>query len=185
MPRLRREQVHGELDILPALSGPASEGVVFSDFGVCDPWRGPLSVHDWLDHVIGKWKPEPEIVPILPLTEASIVLPNPAPTSSLPTKLQVLREQLEQDHRQSMAGRRDEKVARAIDAWRSTPSGMGHHNFFCLGAALWRAGLDPHEVRLKLQEEVMFAKSPGKRRPQINGIMKKLERSGTFGRRGA
>lgn len=160
------------------------KGSFFTDFGVRDPWRGPLSVHDWLDHVVGKWKPKPEIVPILPLTNSSIVLPNPAPTSSPPTKLQVLREQLALDHRQSMAGRQDEKVTRAIEAWRSTPSGMGHHNFFVLGAALWRAGLEPHEVRLKLQEEVMFARSPGKRRPQINSIIKKLERSGTLGRRG-
>lgn len=161
------------------------KGSFFTDFGVRDPWRGPLSVHDWLDHVIGKWKPEPEIVPVLPLTEASIVLPNPAPTSSPPTRLQALREQLQQDHRQSVTGRQEEKVARAIEAWRSTPSGSGHHALFCLGAALWRAGLAPHEVRLKLQEEVMFAISPWERRGEISGIIKKLERSGTFGRRGA
>ena len=159
------------------------KGSFFTDFGVRDPWRGPLSVHDWLDHVVGKWKPEPEIIPILPLTEASIVLPDPAPTSSPRSKLQVLRDQLALDHRQSMAGRQDEKVARAIEVWRSTPSGMGHHNFFILGAALWRAGLEPHEVRLKLQEEVMFSTSPRERRGEIGGIIKKLERSGTFGRR--
>lgn len=161
------------------------KGSFFTDFGVRDPWRGPLCVHDWLDHFIRKWKPEPEISPILPLTNSSIVLPNPAPTSAPPTKLQMLREQLAQDHRQSMAGRQDEKVARAVEAWRSTPSGMGHHNFFCLGAALWRAGLEPHEVRLKLQEEVMFSTSPRERRGEISGIIKKLERSGTFGRKGA
>ena len=62
---------------------------------------------------------------------------------------------------------------------------MGHHNFFVLGAALWRAGLEPHEVRLKLQEEVMFSTSPRERRGEISDIIKKLERSGTFGRRGA
>ncbi len=161
------------------------KGSFFTDFGVRDPWRGPLSVHDWLDHVIGKWKPEPEIIPILPLTEASIVLPNPAPTSAPPTKLKALRERLVLDHRQSMAGRQEEKVMRAIETWRSTPSGMGHRNFFVLGAALWRAGLEPHEVRLKLQEEVMFSTSPRERRSEISGIIKKLERSGTFGRRGA
>lgn len=163
------------------------KGSFFTDLSDAEPWRGPLSVHDWLDHVIGKWKPEPEpeITPILRMTEASIVLPNRAPTSSPPTKLQVLREQLALDHRQSMAGRQEEKVSRAIEAWRSTPSGMGHHNFFCLGAALWRAGLEPHEVRLKLQEEVMFSSSPRERRGEISGIIKKLERSGTFGRRGA
>jgi hypothetical protein len=161
------------------------KGSFFTDFSERDPWRGPLSVHDWLDHVIGKWKPEPEAIPFLPVTEASIVLPNPAPTSSPPTRLQMLREQLALDHRQSQAGRQEEKVARAIEAWHSTPPGMGHHNFFCLAAALYRAGLELHEVRTKLHEQVMFAKSPGKRRPQINGIIKKLERSGTFGRRGA
>ncbi|WP_306222536.1 DEAD/DEAH box helicase family protein [Bosea beijingensis] len=161
------------------------KGSFFTDFGVRDPCRGPLSVHDWLDHVIGKWKPEPEIGPILPLTNSSIVLPNPAPTASPPTRLQMLREQLAQDHRQSAAGRQDEKVGRAIEAWRSTPSGMGHHNFFVLGAALWRAGLEPHEVKAKLQHEVMFSTSPRERRGEIGGIIKKLERSGTFGRRGA
>ncbi|MDX3806345.1 DEAD/DEAH box helicase family protein [Bosea thiooxidans] len=161
------------------------KGSFFTDFGVRDPWRGPLSVHDWLDHVIGKWKPEPEISPILPLTNSSIVLPNPAPTSAPPTRLQMLREGLARDHRQSVAGRQEEKVVRAIEAWRSTPSGMGHRNFFVLGAALWRAGLEPHEVRLKLQEEVMFSTSPRERRSEISGIIKKLERSGTFGRRGA
>lgn len=161
------------------------KGSFFTDFGVDDLERGPLSVHDWLDRVIRKWKPEPEIIPILPLTKSSIVLPNPAPTSSQPTKLQMLRERLALDHRESMAGRRDEKVKRAIEAWRSTPDGMGHHNFFVLGAALWRAGLEPHEVRTKLHEAVLLANSPGKRRREINGIIKKLERSGTFGRRGA
>ena len=161
------------------------KGSFFTDFGVRDPCRGPLSVHDWLDHVVGKWKPEPEIVPILPLTNASIVLANPAPTSSPPTKLQALRQRLVQDHRQSMAGRREEKVTRAIEAWRSTPPGMGHHNFFVLGAALWRAGLEPHEVRTKLHEAVLLANSPRERRGEISGVIKKLERSGTFGRRGA
>ena len=97
----------------------------------------------------------------------------------------MLREQLEQDHRQSVAGRREEKVAEAIKAWRSTPPGMGHHNFFVLGAALWRAGLAPDEVRLKLQEVALLANSPRERRGEISGIIKKLGRSGTFGRRGA
>ena len=161
------------------------KGSFFTDFGIDEPVRGPLSVHDWLDHVTGKWKPKPEIVPILPLTEASIVLPNPAPTSSPPPKLQALREQLAQVHRQSMAGRQDEKVARAIEAWRLTPDGMGHRNFFCLGSRLWWAGLEPHEVRLKLHEAAMFAKNPEERRREIGGIIKKLERSGTFGRRSA
>lgn len=159
------------------------KGSFFTDFGVRDPWRGPLCVHDWLDHFIRKWKPKP--APILPLTQSSIVLPNPTSTSAPGSKLQVLRERLALDHRQSQAGRQDEKVARAIEAWRSTPDGMGHHNFFCLGAALWRAGLEPHEVRLKLQQEVMFSTSPRERRGEIGGIIKKLERSGTFGRRGA
>jgi hypothetical protein len=62
---------------------------------------------------------------------------------------------------------------------------MGHSGFFKLGAALRRAGLDEFEIRMKLQEEALYANSPKKRRSEINGILKSLRRSGTFSRRAA
>lgn len=163
------------------------EGSFFTDYGERDPRRGALDLHQWIERCILSLRPEPDPAPIGPVTAKPVLLPETQDAVSDQTisKLQAIRQKLAAAHAQSQAGRREEKVARAIEAWRPTPSGMGHHNFFLLGAALYRAGLDLHEVRAKLHEEVMFAHSPGKRRREIDSIVKKLGRSGTFGRKGA
>ena len=69
-------------------------------------------------------------------------------------------------------------IEKAVEAWRSTPSGMGHDVFFRLGAALQRAGLDEAEIKAKLYEEAAYAHSPKERRGEIKGILRSLKKRG-------
>jgi hypothetical protein len=59
---------------------------------------------------------------------------------------------------------------------------MGHTEFFKLGAALQRAGLDLWEIETKLREEATYANSPTKRRREIKDILRSLRRRGTLGK---
>lgn len=78
------------------------------------------------------------------------------------------------------------RVQMAIDEWRqqSLSRGQGHAEFFRLAAKLHAYGLTGSDLRQKLEEEAFHGRSPKKRRAEIAGIMKKLDRQG-FWRRSA
>jgi hypothetical protein len=169
----------------------------FLDYAEDDPKCGPLDVHEWIDHCILSLRPDPEPVrlasePVAPVMP--VVLFEDADNDNVDgvihrreghPNLEEVRRTLLAQKAESLAGRRAEKVAKAVTEWRGTPPGMGHNGFFKLGTALRGAGLDEFEIRMKLQEEALYANSPKKRRGEINGILKSLRHSGTFSRRAA
>jgi hypothetical protein len=169
----------------------------FRDYAVDDLKRGPLDVHQWIDQCILSLRPDPEPMRVSPEPLAAkkpLVLFEDADNDNVDgvdhrregrPKLEEVRRSLLARKAESLVGRRDEKVAKAVTEWRGTPPGMGHNGFFKLGAALRGAGLDEFEIRMKLQEEALYANSPRKRRGEINGILKSLRHSGTFSRRAA
>jgi hypothetical protein len=178
----------------------------FRDYSEDDPKRGPLDVHQWVEKCILGLRPEPERVraapepeaPKKPLTIFDTVdvdevvevqgLVDDGVVADRPEgrhRLEKVRQELLAKEAERLARRQDEKVAKAVEAWRSTSSGMGHTAFFKLGAALRGAGLDEFEIRAKLYEEASYARSPKERRGEIKGIVKKVSRSGTFDRRAA
>jgi hypothetical protein len=150
----------------------------FQDYD--DPKRGPLDLHQWIEHCIVDLRPEPEPEPV---TLAPPVPKAPAITvASVSANLQALRDKLVAQQVETQAGRQKAQIEKAVDEWRSTYLGNGHDAFFRLGVALQQAGLDEMEIRAKLREEATYAKSPGDRRKEIKGIIKSLGRYGTFWR---
>jgi hypothetical protein len=170
----------------------------FRDCAEDDPKRGPLDVHQWIEHCILNLRPEPESMPVVaepvPASKSFVLFDDiDEEVVNQPVedrhedgrRLEKVRKELLVKEEERRAVRRDEKVAKAVADWRSTPAGMGHDAFFRLGRALTNAGLDECEIRAKLYEEVSFATSPKERRNEIKGILKKLRYSGTFSRRAA
>jgi hypothetical protein len=105
----------------------------FHDHGASDPKRGPLDLCAWVQNCILDLKPEPEPEPEV------VVAPAAAPVLTnrrVSAKLQVLQDALDAERTKSMAGRREARVAKAIEDWRHTPRGQGHSGFFRLAAAL-------------------------------------------------
>ncbi|GJD76717.1 hypothetical protein [Methylobacterium goesingense] len=152
----------------------------FIDYGDGDPKRGPLDLHQWIETCILSLRPDPE--PIVPATSAT--------TSSRITVAQVMaqlgevRQALAEQTTQTLAERRAGWIAEAVERWHGTAviPGTGHAEFFRLGAALHRAGLDESELRTTLYAEAGYARSPHKRRGEIKGILTGLRRRGTIGR---
>lgn len=156
----------------------------FIDYGEGDPKRGPLDLHDWIEHCILDLRPEPE--PIRPDNVVTL----PVPKAELATgteekrrvsaKLQAARDALAARDAHSGAALRAAQAEEAIQEWRMTPRGSGHAAFFRLGAALQRAGLDSGAIQDKLWEEAAYGNSPRKRRGEIKDILKSLGRRGTL-----
>ena len=156
----------------------------FTDYGEGDPKRGPLDLHAWIEECILNLRPElgpVQAAPSAPAASAPEI--QPATTAGrICAKLQAMSDALKAKKAQTSAGRREAQVGAAMEAWQATSyvPGTGHNAFFRLGAALKWAGLDEAEIRMKLHEAANFARSPGKRRAEIKGILKSLGRSGTF-----
>jgi hypothetical protein len=160
----------------------------FIDYGEVDPKRGPLDLHDWIEHCILDLRHEPE--PVRP--ENIVALPVPAIVSTrvaepvtgekrqVSAKLQAVRDAMAARDAHLGADRRATLIEKAIQDWRMTPRGSGHAAFFSLAAALQRAGLDLGEIRDKLWEEAAYGNSPKKRRGEIKDILKSLGRRGTL-----
>ena len=155
----------------------------FIDYGADDPCRGPLDLHAWIEDCILSLRPEPEPVPIMPVTPATDSPAQSTPTAtSVSASLQAMRDTLAADRAQTSAGHREAQVASAIEAWQVTAyvPGTGHDAFFRLGAALKRASLDEAEIRATLSEQAAYSRSPRERRAEIKDIVKSLSRRGTI-----
>lgn len=159
----------------------------FIDYGEGNPARGPLDLHDWIEHCILDLRPEPE--PVRP--ENVVALPVPAIVSAqvpkpvtekrqVSAKLQAVRDAMAARDAHLGADRRATLIEKAVQDWRMTPRGSGHAAFFRLAAALNRAGLDVGEIQNRLWEEAAYGNSPRKRRAEIKDILKSLSRCGTL-----
>ena len=97
-------------------------------------------------------------------------------------QLEDVRQALAEQTTQTLAERRAGWIAEAAERWQGTAyiPGTGHEEFFRLGAALHRAGLDESEIRTTLYAEAGYARSPRERRGEIKGILTSLRRRGTF-----
>lgn len=159
-------------------------GSFFHDYGEQDARRSPLDLHQWIEHCVASLRPAPEVGASGATAEMPAVLGTPPESKTendverTASRLDAIRRKLAEEHARSRAGRREERMAKAIEAWRSTPPGMGHQEFFRFAASLRGAGLDEDEVRAKLYEEAQFARSPRERRAEIRDILKSLRRSG-------
>ncbi len=60
--------------------------------------------------------------------------------------MQAMRNSLMDGEQARADARRQEKVKRAIDEWRSCPPGEGSKGFFKLGMALKRAGVESYAI---------------------------------------
>jgi hypothetical protein len=98
----------------------------------------------------------------------------PQPTIVLSPAMQAARDKLMEQSGAQAAARREEKIERAIDEWRSCPSGKGSEGFFKLGMALKRAGLEKYEMETTLRSEAGYGRSPAERRAQVASIMRKV-----------
>ncbi|MGF3027375.1 hypothetical protein ACQVP2_31775, partial [Methylobacterium aquaticum] len=159
------------------------EGSFFVDYGEYDPKRGPLDVHAWIKNcILDLRRPGAS-----PRTQVPAEV-EPVPTSStlpdLSTKasaaLRAVREKLHEQQTQSLAGRRDARIKKAVETWRSTPKGDGHDAFFGLAAALKRAGLDEFEIKARLYDEAQYSHSPRERRGEIKDLLRSLRKVGTL-----
>ena len=152
----------------------------FRDYGEGDPKRGSLDLHAWIEDCILNLRAKAEPVVAAPLTSA---VPGIS-TTQVAVKLEKVRATLEAEQTQILAERRDGWVAEAVERWQGsvTIPGTGHSEFFRLAAALHRAGLDESEIRARLYDEAAYARSPRERRAEINGILPRLHRRGTFRR---
>jgi hypothetical protein len=146
-----------------------------------DPKRGPLDLHEWIEHCILDLRPEPEPqpVPIHAKPQAATVT-----VASVSSKLRVTSDALRTQKAESYAGRQQIMIDKAIDDWRTfgVQRGAGHTGFFKLACALQQAGLDEYGINNTLYEEAGFANSPRERRAEIKGILKSLNRRGTLRR---
>lgn len=156
----------------------------FVDYGEGDPNRAPLNLYAWIDDCILSLRPEPEpATAVAPIPIAPVAMAQPMLTAkTVCSKLQAMRDALAAEQAQTSSGRRDARVAAAVERWHQTAgiSGTGHAEFFRLAAALHRAGLDEYEIRLKLQQEAGCSGSSRERRGEIKGILTSLRRCGTL-----
>ena len=150
------------------------EGSFFVDYN--DAKRAPLDLCNWLDHCILNLSPEPE-------PEVAPVAVEPAPTPlphGISDGLAALRRKLAEMKASTSANWQQEKIEKAVEAWRSAPPGMGHDAFFRLAVALKYAGLDDDDIERHLRSEAGRARSSSDRRAEIRGIVRSLGRVGSF-----
>jgi hypothetical protein len=152
----------------------------FIDYGENDPKRGPLDLRAWIEGCIFDLRPVAEPMPTAP--SASVAPPTAAETARVRASFQAITDKLMSEKTETQAGRRDAQVEAAVAAWQADAYLPGHiHSaFFRLGAALKRAGLDESEIRAKLCEQAVYARSPRERRGEITGILKSLRRFGSL-----
>jgi hypothetical protein len=148
----------------------------FEDFNTAQ--RGPLDLHQWIEHCILGLRPEPEPVMTTPVAPTVPALT----AATVSANLRAVSDKLQAAKAMNHAGRQQAMIDTAVQEWRSTPPGMGHDGFFRLGAALQRAGLDEVEIKRKLHEEAAYGTSPDERRKEIKDILRSLRRRGTLGR---
>jgi hypothetical protein len=73
----------------------------------------------------------------------------------------------------------------AVQEWGRASQGEGHAAFFRLARTLHWAGVTGSDLQQELRDQAAHARSPQKRRSEINGIVKKLDQSGKIGGRKA
>lgn len=106
----------------------------------------------------------------------------PQPIIVLSPSMQAMREELMDGEQERADARRQEKVERAIDEWRSCLPGEGSKAFFKLGMALKRAEMENYEIGSTLRLEAAHSRSPAGRRAQgsihlAKGIIDRNRRS--------
>ncbi len=153
---------------LPCRAKAGVEASFFLDFA--DERRSPLDVEAAINHPVVAER-EPEAPSVAPAPEPPA---RPRPTVAMSPSMQALREKLVEQASTADAARREERVAKAVEEWRSCPRGSGSKGFFKLGMALKRAGLDRHEIERTLWAEAAYARSPEERRAQVRTIMRKV-----------
>jgi hypothetical protein len=151
----------------------------FHDYGDGDPKRGPLDLHQWVETCILSLRPDPE--PVMAPVRVTSTRPEVSVTQVV-AQLVDVRQALAEQTTQTQAERRAGWIAEAVERWQGTAviPGTGHAEFFRLGAALHRAGLDESEIRTTLYAEAGHARSPRERRGEIKSILTSLRRRGTF-----
>lgn len=177
--RIKNPRTHGfdlsklnaaSLFYLPA-QAKHPEGSFFVDYGENDARRGPISPSKWVKRSIVHQKVEPE--PAKARTESKAQVAPKCPDEGL----ERLRAALTKAGKPKAAEHRRDV---AIQEWQEVARqpGVGHSEFFRLGAALKRAGLDPAEVEQTLSEQAWFARHPSERRSQIADIVRSLAKGG-------
>jgi hypothetical protein len=153
---------------LPCRAAAGVEASFFIDFA--GPLRSALDVEAAINRPVIA---EREVEASRPRPAARPAV-QPQSTIVLSPAMQAAQEKLIEQSGAQAAARREEKVERAIDEWRSCPPGKGSEGFFKLGMALKRAGLEKYEVEARLRSEAGYGRSPAERRAQVASIMLKV-----------
>ncbi len=152
---------------LPCRAAVGEEASFFLDFA--GERRSPLNVEAAINR------------PLIAEREAEAHRPRPAarqavqprPAIVLCPSMQAMRNALMDGEQARADVAHQEKVERAIEEWRSCPSGEGSKAFFKLGMALKRAGMEKYEIESMLRSEASYGRLPAERRAQIASILRK------------
>jgi hypothetical protein len=154
---------------LPCRAAAGVEASFFHDFA--GPRRAALDVEAAINRPVIAER-EVEMTP-RPRPAARPVV-QPQPTIVLSPAMHAAKDKLMEQSVAQAAVRREEKVERAIDEWRSCAAGKGSEGFFKFGMALKRAGLEKHEIEAMLRSEAGYGRSPAERRAEVASIMRKV-----------
>jgi hypothetical protein len=183
-PRIKSCQTHGfdlskfnaaSLFYLPC-QAKNPEDSFFLDHN--DKGRGPLDVCQWIENRIVDLRPKDEPEPAVLMDTAQIS--ECSPEAAVASKLRALQAILLAERAQTCADWQEKAVSKAIEKWRSAAPGDGHNAFYRLACALHSIGLDKTAIRQSLRIEVAQARSPQKRRAEIESILRSLRKRGLF-----
>lgn len=144
--------------------------------------RAPIDIMAWIDSQIDaileredKAQHEAEMV------REAVQAPTFTPVESgVSPKLQEMRWHLQRANQASSQGSgRDAAIERATEAWRGTPRGQGHAEFWRYACRLQAIGLDDVELEQQLRSEAHNSYGSGSERTsEIPNIVRSLARRG-------
>ena len=144
--------------------------------------RAPIDIMAWIDSQIDtilerQENAQHEAETVRETIQAATFTPV---ESGVSPKLQEMRWQLQGASRASTQGSgRDAAIERATDAWRGTPKGQGHAEFWRYACHLRTIGLDDAELEQQLRLEAHSSYTSGSERAaEIPNIVRSLARRG-------